>query len=66
MDLIVSLPTTTTGYDAVFTVVDRFSKLVKFTPCMTSISAAELAQLFMDQIVCHWGMPGKIISDRDP
>ena len=43
MDLIVSLPTTTTGYDAVFTVVERFSKLVKFTPCMTSISAAELA-----------------------
>ena len=43
MDLIVSLPTTTTGYDAVFIVVDRFSKLVEFTPCMTSISAPELA-----------------------
>ena len=42
MDFVLSLPTTTVGYDAVFTVVDRFSKLVKFTPCTTSISAAEL------------------------
>ena len=43
MDLVVLLPTITVGYNAVFTVVDRFSKLVKFIPCMPSISAAELA-----------------------
>ena len=43
MDLVLSLPTTTVGYDAVFTVVDRFSKLVKFTPCITSTNIAELA-----------------------
>ena len=43
MDLVVFLPTITVGYNAVFTVVDRFSKSVKFTPCMSSISAAELA-----------------------
>ena len=42
MDLLVSLPITTPGYDAVFTVVDRFSKLVKFLPCMASTSAAKL------------------------
>ena len=52
MDLVTSLPQTAAGYDAVFTVVDRFSKLVKFTPCTSTIGAAELAQLFMDQIVC--------------
>ena len=43
MDLVTSLPQTTAGYDAVFTVVDRFSKLVKFTPCTSAIGAAELA-----------------------
>ena len=43
MDLVVSLPTTTARYDAVLMVVDRFSKLVRFIPCMISISAAELA-----------------------
>ena len=52
MDLVTLLPQTATGYDAIFTVVDRFSKLVKFTPC-TSTIGAKLAQLFMDQIVCR-------------
>ena len=52
MDLVTSLPQTAAGYNAVFTVVDRFSKLVKFTPCTSTIGVAELAQLFMDQIVC--------------
>ena len=47
MNLVVSLLTTTVGYDAVFTVVDKFSKLVKFKPCMTSTNAAKLVQLFM-------------------
>ena len=41
MDLVTSLPQTAAGYDAVFTVVDRFSKLVKFTPCTSTIGAAE-------------------------
>ena len=66
MDLVTSLPQTAAGYDAVFTVVDRFSKLAKFTPCTSTIGAAELAQLFMDQIVCRWGVARKIVSDCDP
>ena len=48
MDLVVFFLTTTVGYDAVFTVVNRFPKLVKFTPCMTNFSVAKLAQLFID------------------
>ena len=48
MDLVVLLLTITVGYDAVFIVVNRFSKLVKFTPCITSTNAAELTQLFTD------------------
>ena len=39
---------------------------MKFIPCIRTISAAELAQLFMDQIVNKWGLPGKIVSDHDP
>ena len=48
MDLVVLLLTTVACYDAVFIVLHRFSKLLKFTPCMIGISAAKLAQLFMD------------------
>ena len=48
MDLVVLLPTTTVVYDAAFTLIDRFYKLVKFTPCIISIIAAQLAQLFIE------------------
>ena len=46
MDLITSLPTTATGFDAIFTVVDRFSKLVTFIPTTTNVDAPGLAKLF--------------------
>ena len=65
MDLITHLPLSS-GYDAIFTVVDRFSKYVTFLPCHTSATAVDLAKLFYNRIVCHFGMPKKIISDRDP
>lgn len=64
MDLITHFPVSQ-GFDAIFTVVDRFSKLVTFIPCQTSSSAVDLAKLFYDRIVCRFGMPEKIISDRD-
>ena len=67
MDLVTSLPQTAAGYDAVFIVIDRFSKLVKLKPCTSTIGATELAQLFMDQIVCINGdFLRKIISDHYP
>ena len=65
MDLITSLPLTSSGFDAVFTVVDRFSKLVTFIPTNTSVDAPGLAKLFFQNIVCKFGMPSSIVSDRD-
>ncbi len=32
MDFVVNLPTTVRGYDGIMTIVDRFSRLVKFIP----------------------------------
>ena len=66
MDLVTSLPTTPRGFDAIFTIVDRFSKMVRFIPTKTSSSAEEIAKLFFDHYVCKFGMPRKIVSDRDP
>ncbi len=34
-----SLPVSERGYDAIFTVVDRFSRLVRFVPCSSDITA---------------------------
>ena len=66
MDLITSLPFTSLGFDALLIVVDRFSKLVTFIPTTTSIDAQGLANLFFQHVVCKYGMPSSIISDRDP
>ncbi len=65
MDFIVNLPMSTRGYDCVFTIVDRFSRMVRFIPCKTNIDATEVASLFFEHWVCRFGMPSKVISDRD-
>ena len=50
MDLIVHLPQSHT-FNAIFVIVDRFSKMAHFVPTQTQINAPELAQLFLDNIV---------------
>ena len=39
MDFITHLPVSTRGFDAIFTIVDRFSRLVRFIPCNSSMTA---------------------------
>lgn len=65
MDFITALPTTTTGFDALMVVVDRFSKYVEFIPTHTTATAADTATLFYTHIVCRHGCPRSIVSDRD-
>ena len=65
MDFITHLPVSKRGYDAVFSVIDRFSTMCRFIPCSSSMSALEFAQLFFEHWVCIYGMPVKIVSDRD-
>ena len=53
------------GYDAIFTIVDGFSKYVAFLPCSTNSTAIDLASLFYNNIDCKFGMPVKISNDWD-
>jgi hypothetical protein len=39
MDFIMPLPKSSRGFDAVFTIVDRFSRLVRFIPCHSTLTA---------------------------
>lgn len=65
MDLITQLPATQAGYDAIVTFVDKLSKMAHFVPTKTTITAPELAQLFLSQVVRLHGLPKVLISDRD-
>lgn len=64
MDFITQLPRTTSGYDAIWVVVDRLSKYAHFIPTTTDITAEHLAQLFKDKIFFVHGMPLNIVTDR--
>jgi hypothetical protein len=64
MDFIVGLPRTRDGYDSIWVIVDRLTKVAHLIPVKTTYSRAQLAELYMSRIVCLHGVPKKIISDR--
>jgi transposase InsO family protein len=66
MDLIMGLPKSE-GYDAILTIVDhRCSQAAIFLPCSTTIMGVGIAQLYLEHVFRWFGLPQKIISDRDP
>jgi hypothetical protein len=64
MDIIVGLPCTPAGYDSIWVIVDRLTKVAHFIPVRTNYTGAKLAELYMAWIVCLHGLPKKIVSDR--
>ena len=65
MDIITHLPVTERDCDAIAMFVDHMSKYIYFVPCKSTISAEELAQLFIAMVVSQHGIPKQIISDCD-
>jgi Integrase zinc binding domain len=66
MDLIMGLPKSE-GYDTILTIVDHgCSRAAIFLPCSTTITGAGIAQLYLEHLFRWFGLPQKIISDRDP
>ncbi len=66
MDLITGLPTHK-GKNAILTIVDQgCSRAAIFLPCDTTITGPGIAQLYLDNVYRWFGLPMKIISNRDP
>jgi hypothetical protein len=64
MDFITGLPRTKSGYDSIWVVVDRLTKVAHFIPVKTTYTSAKLADIYMKRIVCLHGVPKSIVSDR--
>ena len=65
MDFIVELPESK-GKDAIMVVVDSITKRSHFMSMVTTLSAAGTAQLYLQHIWKHHGLPKKVVSDRGP
>ena len=66
MDLVTHLPATNCGHDTIYIVVDIPSKFMYFIPCKHTVSAADLAYLFLANVFAHHGMSALIVLDHDP
>ena len=64
MDFVSGLPYTLSGYDAIWVMVDRLTKISHFLPIKKTYSTDRLARLYVNQIIYLRGVPMSIVSDR--
>jgi hypothetical protein len=66
LDFITKLPTSKEN-DTILMITDHdCSKAALFFPCKETITAKEVAKLYSKHMFPHYGIPHKIIFDRDP
>src|SRR4051812_32011491 len=64
MDFVTRFPRYQKGHDGIFVVIDQFSKVAHFLPIKETISASQLADLYVSRIVSLHSIPLEISSDR--
>jgi hypothetical protein len=63
MDFIVGLPRTQLGYNSIWVIVDRLTKVAHFILVKTTYSKSQLEELYMLRIVCLYGVSKNIVSN---
>jgi hypothetical protein len=65
LDFITKLPPSR-GYDTILTITDHDCfKVAIFLPCNEKMDAVKVAKLYSRHIFPHYGIPKKVISNRD-
>lgn len=65
IDYILQLPLPQRKHNSCLVVVDRFTKQAHFIPTKNTLSAQGCAELFIQEVFKHHGLPKSILSDRD-
>ena len=55
---------TSSGYDAIWVIINRLTKIAHFLPIKKTYSTDKRARLYVSQIVCLHGVPVSIVSYR--
>ena len=68
MDFVTELPISTDwkddSYNSILVIVDRLTKMVYYEPVQVMIDTPGLAEVILDVVVRHHGLPDLIVSDR--
>ena len=52
-------------YNAIFVIVNKCTKMIKYLSMIIKIDVTELTKLFFEQIVLHFDMSTDIINDKN-
>jgi hypothetical protein len=63
-DFVVGLPRTLSGYDSLWVIVDRLTKVPHFIPVKMTYIGPQLAELYSSRVVYLHGVPKRIVSAR--
>jgi hypothetical protein len=66
MDFIMGLHRTAKGFDSIWVIIDRLTKIAHFLPVKISYPVLTYAQLYIARILSLHGVPKTIVSDRGP
>jgi hypothetical protein len=66
IDFVFGLPQTSRGHTGYLSITCRLSNWLQPALCTDSVTAEGAAQLFFDHWVRTFGLPARIVSDRDP
>jgi hypothetical protein len=66
MDFIVGLPRMTKGFDSIWVIIDRLTKIVHFLPVKVKYPVITYAELYIAGILSLHEIPKTIVSDHGP
>jgi hypothetical protein len=66
MDFIMGLPKTAKGFDSIWVIIDRLTKIAHFLFVKTKYTVVAYAELYIARILSLHGVPKTIVSDRGP
>ncbi len=67
MDFVTGLPISADwkgdSYNSILVIVDRLTKMVHYVPVKVTIDVPGLAEVIIDMVVRHHGLPESIVTD---